>query len=89
MRTAEKVHADLAANLGAIIKAKGATQQQIAADAGISRNTVTNIVQGNVSPRLDTVALIAAELGCDPVALLMPRGGIMRAAAERGEARHG
>jgi transcriptional regulator with XRE-family HTH domain len=51
-------------------KARGLSVTALAKEAGVSEKTLNNVLRGRHSPRLETLALIAAALGVDVVDLL-------------------
>lgn len=59
----EKAAANLAANVAALRKTGGLSQQQLAARAGIPRSTVTNIESGAGNPSLGNLVRLSAALG--------------------------
>ncbi|MEH6444697.1 MAG: NBR1-Ig-like domain-containing protein [Oceanospirillaceae bacterium] len=59
--------------LNNLIGAKNITKKQLALNSGISRATLYNVLQGNVSEaRLSTLIKIAAALDAHPIELLTP-----------------
>ncbi|MFT5706810.1 MAG: DNA-binding Xre family transcriptional regulator [Oceanospirillaceae bacterium] len=59
--------------LNDLIIAKNITKKQLAQNSGISRATLYNVLQGNVSEaRLSTLIKIAAALDAHPIELLTP-----------------
>ena len=45
-------------------------EAKLASELGISKTTLVKIEQQKANPTLDTVALIAQNMGCDPISLL-------------------
>jgi transcriptional regulator with XRE-family HTH domain len=54
-------------------RAAGLTQEQLAERTDLSRNTIGNTERGNYSPRLDSLAMIAAAVRV-PVSVLVDTG---------------
>lgn len=52
--------------------AAGLTQQELALQSGVSRNTVVRIENGSMDPQLSTFTVLARALGLD--LMMMPRG---------------
>lgn len=50
------------------------TQEQLAENAGLSRNYVSKLELGKVNPTIELVARIATSLGLEPHQLLMRAG---------------
>lgn len=50
-------------------KARGLTQEDVARQVGVSRQTLAGIEKGTVSPTLDTMLKIAALLGVGVLAI--------------------
>jgi transcriptional regulator with XRE-family HTH domain len=60
----------LADNVRARRLERGLSAVEVAARAGVARATLTQIEGGRANPTIDTVAALAAVLGCEPEALL-------------------
>lgn len=56
-------------------KMRGLSADECAKELGVSKSTLLNIEQNHGNPTLDTVALIAANMGVDPRFLLFPDQG--------------
>jgi transcriptional regulator with XRE-family HTH domain len=67
----EHARETVARNLAAARSALGASQEQLAGDAGVSRATVVQLEGAEGDPRLSTLAGVAAALGVSPVFLLL------------------
>lgn len=59
-------------NLRALREAAGISQEQLAAASKISRETISRIENGAISPTVDTLTALAAALNV-PTAALLPR----------------
>lgn len=46
------------------------TQAELAATAGVSRQTINRIEQGEIEPRFSTIKQLAAALGVEPAELI-------------------
>lgn len=69
----EDVRDTLARNLSAARSALGASQDQLAAAAGVSRATINQLEGAEGDPRLSTLVGLSAALGISPVFLLLGR----------------
>jgi DNA-binding XRE family transcriptional regulator len=65
----------LGARLRALREATGATQEALAAAAGIGRVTLVRIEGGEQSPRYETVISLARALGCPMQELVLGTEG--------------
>ena len=59
-------------NLRALREAAGLSQEQLAEASEISRETISRIENGAISPTVDTLTALAAALNV-PTAALLPR----------------
>lgn len=67
----------LARNLAAARAASGASQDQVASAAGVSRTTLNQLENAEGDPRLSTLVGLASALGVSPVFLLLGPEEIM------------
>ena len=65
-----QIRAVLAKNVRRLRQAKGLSQDDLAADAGLFQKTISGIENGRSNPELDTLGKIAAALGVHPGELL-------------------
>jgi transcriptional regulator with XRE-family HTH domain len=56
-----------------LLSQKGITLKDFAATSGISQSNLSNYINGNISPTLDTLKKIASHLGIDVVELFKER----------------
>jgi len=55
---------------------KGITLKDFAASSGISQSNLSNYINGNISPTLDTLKKIATHLGIDVVELFKEKDDV-------------
>lgn len=67
-----ELYARVGANIRRCRIAAGMTQEALSLAAGIGRTSITNIEYGRQRLQLDTLALIARELGVDAAELMIP-----------------
>ena len=58
-----------------LLSQKGITLKDFAATSGISQSNLSNYINGNISPTLDTLKKIASHLGIDVVELFARYNG--------------
>lgn len=68
-----------------ILSQKGITLKDFAATSGISQSNLSNYINGNISPTLDTLKKIASHLGIDVVELFKEREDVELFAKYKGE----
>jgi transcriptional regulator with XRE-family HTH domain len=68
-----------------ILSQKGITLKDFAATSGISQSNLSNYINGNISPTLDTLKKIASHLGIDVVELFKEREEVELFARYNGE----
>ena len=61
--------ASFAAELPRLMAARGVSQSELARRSGVTRQTVSRIVQGHTTPGAATVRVLAAALGVNPGAV--------------------
>ena len=71
--TAGSARATLAANMVAMRRAKGLSQEALALEAGLHRTFIAHVERGVRNPALDNVERIALALGVEAFEMLMPR----------------
>ena len=81
--TAKLVTMDL--RLKELLAQKGITLKDFAAISGISQSNLSNYINGNISPTLDTLKKIAAHLDIDIVELFRERENIELFVKYKGE----
>ena len=59
-----------------ILAQKGITLKDFAASSGISQSNLSNYINGNISPTLDTLKKIATHLGIDVVELFKEKDDV-------------
>lgn len=59
-----------------ILAQKGITLKDFAATSGISQSNLSNYINGNISPTLDTLKKIATHLGIDVVELFKEKDDV-------------
>ena len=59
-----------------ILAQKGITLKDFAAMSGISQSNLSNYINGNISPTLDTLKKIASHLGIDVVELFREKENV-------------
>ena len=59
-----------------ILAQKGITLKDFAATSGISQSNLSNYINGNISPTLDTLKKIASHLGIDVVELFREKENV-------------
>lgn len=59
-----------------ILTQKGITLKDFAASSGISQSNLSNYINGNISPTLDTLKKIATHLGIDVVELFKEKDDV-------------
>ena len=59
-----------------ILAQKGLTLKEFAASSGISQSNLSNYLNGNISPTLDTLKKIAAHLDVDVVELFKEKDDV-------------
>ena len=59
-----------------ILTQKGITLKDFAATSGISQSNLSNYINGNISPTLDTLKKIATHLGIDVVELFKEKDDV-------------
>ena len=59
-----------------ILAQKGITLKDFAATSGISQSNLSNYINGNISPTLDTLKKIAIHLGIDVVELFKEKDDV-------------
>ncbi len=64
------LNSSLSAGVYLYRKMRNLTAEECAEELGISKTTLLKIERQQANPTLDTVALIAENMGCDPVFLL-------------------
>lgn len=64
------LNSSLSAGVYLYRKMRNLTAEECASELGISKTTLVKIEQQKANPTLDTVALIAQNMGCDPISLL-------------------
>jgi transcriptional regulator with XRE-family HTH domain len=64
------LYREIGQNIRAIRDKRKMTQEQLADGVGLQRTSVTNIEAGRQKMLVDTLVLIAAQLGVDPGSLL-------------------
>lgn len=64
------LNSSLSAGVYLYRKMRNLTTEECASELEISKTTLIKIEQQKANPTLDTVALIAKNMGCDPAALL-------------------
>lgn len=68
-----------------ILAQKGITLKDFAATSGISQSNLSNYINGNISPTLDTLKKIASYLGIDVVELFREKENVELYARYKGE----
>lgn len=68
-----------------LLSQKGITLKDFAATSGISQSNLSNYINGNISPTLDTLKKIASHLGIDVVELFKEREEVELFARYNGE----
>ena len=68
------LNSSLSAGVYLYRKMRSLTAEECAEELGISKTTLVKIEQNKANPTLDTVALIAKNMGCDPLSLLGSTG---------------
>jgi transcriptional regulator with XRE-family HTH domain len=68
-----------------LLSQKGITLKDFAATSGISQSNLSNYINGNISPTLDTLKKIASHLGIDVVELFKEREEVELFAKYNGE----
>lgn len=68
-----------------LLSQKGITLKDFAATSGISQSNLSNYINGNISPTLDTLKKIASHLGIDVVELFKKREEVELFARYNGE----
>lgn len=68
-----------------ILSQKGITLKDFAAMSGISQSNLSNYINGNISPTLDTLKKIATHLGIDLVELFKEKEDVELFARYEGE----
>lgn len=68
-----------------ILAQKGITLKDFAATSGISQSNLSNYINGNISPTLDTLKKIASHLGIDVVELFREKENVELYARYKGE----
>ena len=71
--TAGSARAALAANMVAMRRAKGLSQEALALEAGLHRTFIAHVERGVRNPALDNVERIALALGVEAFEMLLPR----------------
>lgn len=61
---------DIQKNLAEAIKQSGLTQTSIAKQLGVSQQTISHYVRGDIMPALDTFANLCVLLDLDPAEIL-------------------
>ena len=64
------LNSSLASGVYLYRKMRNLTTEECASELGISKTTLIKIEQRKANPTLDTVALIAKNMGCEPLSLL-------------------
>ena len=64
------LYSEIARRVRVLREARGWSQEQLAAVAGLSEDDVSRLERGGLSPRLDTLEAIAVALGVPLMALL-------------------
>ena len=64
------LNSSLASGVYLYRKMRNLTTEECAGELGISKTTLLKIEQRKANPTLDTVALIAKNMGCEPLSLL-------------------
>ena len=81
--TAKLVTMDL--RLKELLAQKGITLKDFAATSGISQSNLSNYINGNISPTLDTLKKIAAHLDIDIVELFKEKEDVELFVKYKGE----
>lgn len=68
-----------------ILAQKGITLKDFASTSGISQSNLSNYINGNISPTLDTLKKIASYLGIDVVELFREKEDVELYAKYNGE----
>ena len=68
-----------------LLSQKGIPLKDFAATSGISQSNLSNYINGNISPTLDTLKKIASHLGIDVVELFKEREEVELFARYNGE----
>lgn len=68
-----------------ILSQKGITLKDFANTSGISQSNLSNYINGNISPTLDTLKKIASHLGIDLVELFKEKEDVELFARYKGE----
>lgn len=71
-----------------ILSQRGITLRDFAMSSGISQSNLSNYLNGNISPTLDTLKKIAAHLGIDVVELFREKEEVELYAKYKGEMYH-
>ena len=64
------LNSSLSAGVYLYRKMRNLTAEECASELGISKTTLVKIEQQKANPTIDTVALIAQNMGCDSISLL-------------------
>lgn len=68
-----------------ILAQKGTTLKEFATSSGISQSNLSNYINGNISPTLDTLKKIAFHLGIEVVELFREKEDVKLYARYKGE----
>jgi DNA-binding XRE family transcriptional regulator len=63
---------ELALNVNRLRNARGMTQEELAAAAGMKQPRIAEIERGDANPKLETLTRLAIALGVEPWQLLVP-----------------
>jgi transcriptional regulator with XRE-family HTH domain len=72
LREQPKPHVELALNVNRLRNARGMTQEELAAAAGMKQPRIAEIERGDANPKLETLTRLAIALGVEPWQLLVP-----------------
>jgi DNA-binding XRE family transcriptional regulator len=76
-----KPHVELALNVNRLRNARGMTQEELAAAAGMKQPRIAEIERGDANPKLHTLTRLAIALGVEPWQLLVPAPALVPADA--------